>query len=196
MPLDSDAKLASHVALEVAKRTGAKFLGVLHSSHELPGIETGEHQALGVVIEELRARLRSAKEILGIRSVVLVNAHGGNRPLREHLGKIEREMDLKLIFNSKITEIEGPHAGTGELSMGTAIGITDASKLPEHANFKLHPEVGFFGFREVRGRYPWAERHAKEVSERGVRVDEALGSRLLGQAIESVMEDTLSLASR
>ena len=189
LPLDTDAKLASHVACESAKRTGAKFLGVLHSSYELPGIDTGVHQTLGEVIEELRTKLENAKKTLGIRAVVLVNAHGGNKPLREHLGKLEHEVGLRLRFNTKINDLEGPHAGTGELSMGAAIGITNATKLVEHLEFERYPEVGFVGLEEARERYPWAERHAREVLERGVRIEKELGNELLERVITSVIKD-------
>ena len=189
LPIDTDAKLAAHVALEAAKRTGAKFLGVLYSSYELPGIDTGNHQTLDRVLDELRSRLGEAKKTLGIKAAVLVNAHGGNRPLREHLGKLEREVGLKLRFNSKLTELEGPHAGTGELSMGSSIGIADASKLAEHLDFERHPEVGFVGLEEARKRYPWAERHAREVLEQGVRIDKTLGNELLKRVIASVIKN-------
>ena len=189
LPIDTDAKLAAHVALEAAKRTGAKFLGVLYSSHELPGIDTGRHQPLERVLDELRTKLLGAKETLGIKGAVLVNAHGGNKPLRDHLERLEREVGLRLRFNTRINELEGPHAGTGELSMGAAIGIADASKLAEHLDFERHPEVGFVRLEEARKRYPWAERHAREVLEQGVRIDKTLGTKLLERVIASVIED-------
>ena len=110
--------------------------------------------------------------------------------LAEHLDFGRRpEVGLRLRFNTRINELEGPHAGTGELSMGASIGIADASKLAEHLNFERHPEVGFVGLREARERYPWAERHAREVIERGVRIDKALGNELLRRMIASVIKD-------
>ncbi|MEM2427401.1 MAG: hypothetical protein QXZ52_04265, partial [Candidatus Hadarchaeales archaeon] len=45
LPPDTDAKLAAHVALEAAKRSGAKFLGILLTSYELPLIRTGKHHS-------------------------------------------------------------------------------------------------------------------------------------------------------
>ncbi len=188
LPLDTDARLAEHVASEAAERTGAKFLGVLKSSYELPDIDTGRHQPLDQVIAELRSALREAKR-KGIKAVVVVNAHGGNDALRDELPKLKREVGIRVIFNNSIVELEGPHAGTGELSMGAAIGITDESKLVEHADFKRYPEVGFVGLEAARRCYPWAEQHAREVSEQGVHIDKRLGAELLERAISDVASD-------
>lgn len=195
LPPDTDAKLAAHIALEAAKRTGAKFIGILLSSHELPFIDTGEHHPIAEVLSELRGKLKEAKRVLGLRAVVLVNAHGGNKPLRKHLRRLERESGLKLAFNTRIVDVEGPHAGTGEVSAGVVVGIGDPTKLREHTNFEKYPEVGFVGFKRAREVYPWAEEHAREVSERGIHVDEELGRRLVEEAIESVVRDIRRLKS-
>lgn len=189
LPPDTDIKLAIHVALETARRTGAKFLGDLCVSYELPGIDTGRHQSLEEVLGELRVTLAHAKHSLGIEAVVLVNAHGGNEPLLEHLRELEAELGMRLVFNNKLVELEGPHAATNELSMAAAIGIADIAKLAEHSDFERFPEVGFVGLKEARKRYSWAESHAKEVIERGIKIDEVLGARLLEQAITSVTRD-------
>lgn len=188
LPRDTDARIAEHIALEAARRTGANFLGVLRSSYELPGIDTGEHQSLEDLLAELRRELRRAKAN-GVRAVVLVNAHGGNQILRKELDGVRGELGMEVRFNGTITEIEGPHAGTGELSIGAAMGITDESKLEEHSDFERYPEVGFVGLEEARERYPWAEEHAREVLKRGVRVDKRFGVRLLGRAISDVVND-------
>lgn len=194
LPLDTDAKIAGHIAREAAKITGASFLGVLGSSYELPGIDTGEHQSLDDLIDELKRRLEEAKGE-GVLATVLVNAHGGNQKLQEKLDHIQRELDVELGFNGRVTELEGPHAGTGELSIGANIGIADESKLEEHSDFERHPEVGFVGLKEARERYPWVERDAREVIERGVKIDRSLGAKLLKQAISSVVDDIRSLSS-
>jgi 2-amino-5-formylamino-6-ribosylaminopyrimidin-4(3H)-one 5'-monophosphate deformylase len=193
LPLDTDAKLASYVAQEAAKRSGAKFIGVLYSSHELPEIDTGRHQSLEQVLEELRTVLLNAKRTPGIGAAVLVNGHGGNEPLREQLPALESELGMCIIFNNTIIELEGPHAATGELSMGAVIGITDVSKLAEHADFEHHPEVGFVGLKGARERYQWAERQAQEVEKGGFRVDRFLGEKLLECAIVDVMNDVREL---
>jgi len=189
LPPDTDARLASHVAREAADRTGAKFLGVLNSSYELPEIDTGEHQSLEQVMDELRGALLYAKQALGIDKVVLVNGHGGNGLLREWIPVLEEELDMRLSFNNTIINLEGPHAGTGELSMGAAIGIADGSKLAEHADFKKYPEVAFIGMREARRRYQWAEQQAQEVERMGLRMDRYLGEKLLECAIMDVVND-------
>lgn len=193
LPLDTDAKIASHIALEAAKRTGARFLGVIHSSYELPEIDTGHHQTLEQLLDELRATLLTAKKTLGIKGAVLVNGHGGNDEVGDHLRELEEKAGVRLIFNNKVVELEGPHAGTGEVSIGAAIGIVDKSRLPEHTNFERHPEVGFVGLKSARKRYEWAEQHARQVTERSVHVDYLLGGKLLQLAILDVVEDVRKL---
>lgn len=189
LPLDTDTKLASHVAQDAAKRAGAKFICVLGSSYELPGIDTGKHQPLEKVIEDLRTALQDAKSLSGVKAVVLVNGHGGNNPLRERLPALSAELGIQLVFNNTLIDLEGPHAATGELSMGAAVGITNSSKIADHADFARHPEVGFVGLREVRQRYDWAERQAQEVEKLGVRADKLLGEKLLECAIIDVIND-------
>jgi 2-amino-5-formylamino-6-ribosylaminopyrimidin-4(3H)-one 5'-monophosphate deformylase len=189
LPLDTDVKFATYVAHEAAKKTGAKLIGVLYSSYELKGIETGIHQPMNVVLDELSTALRSAKRALGVKAVVLVNGHGGNEPLRERLPALEAELGLRIVFNNTIVDLEGPHAATGELSMGLAIGITDPSKMAGHANFAKHPEVGFIGLDEARKLYPWAEMQAQEVSKFGLRINRYLGKKLLDCAIVDVIND-------
>lgn len=193
LPPDTDAKLSAHVAQEAAKRTGAKFIGVLYSSYELPGIDTGEHHPLEHVLDELRTALRNAKRALDLEAAVLVNGHGGNELVRERLPALEAELGMRLIFNNTLIELEGPHAATGELSMGAAIGIADESEMVKHADFARYPEVGFVGLREARLRYGWAEWQAREVEKVGLRVDKYLGERLLGCAIIDVINDVREL---
>ncbi len=193
LPPDTDARIAEYIAREAARRTGAGFLGVLRSSYELPGINTGEHQSLEELVGELREELVRAKRD-GFQAVVLVNAHGGNQKLRERLDELERELGVEIRFSTTITEIEGPHAGTGELSVGAVIGIVDESRLEEHSNFERYPEVGFVGLREARRRYPWAEEHAREVLRLGVRIDKRLGEKLLEEAISDAVETVEALA--
>ncbi len=193
LPPDTDAKIASHVALEAAKRTEAKFLGVLHRSYELPGVDTGRHHTLEALSEELRVCLQNAKRSLVLRAVVIVNGHGGNIPLRERLPAVEAELGMRLVFNNTVIDLEGPHAGTEELSMAAAIGIANPSKLNEHVDFVRHPEVGFVGMSEARKLYEWAERHARQVERDGVRVDVELGKKLLEQATIDVVSDVHEL---
>ncbi|MEW6222798.1 MAG: 2-amino-5-formylamino-6-ribosylaminopyrimidin-4(3H)-one 5'-monophosphate deformylase [Candidatus Hadarchaeota archaeon] len=187
LPEDTDAKLATFVAEEAAKRTGAKFIGVLYSSYELPGIDTGRHQSMNEVLDELEIALRNAKRAIGIKAAVLVNGHGGNNPIEEKLPAIEAKLGVRLVMNNTLIDLEGPHAATGELSMGAAIEITNSSKLVEHMDFAKHPEVGFVGLSEARGRYPWAEEQAQEVSKFSVRLSKYLGEKLLECAVADVV---------
>ncbi len=189
LAIDTDARLARHVATEAAKRSGAKFLGVLRSSYELPEIDTGVHQTLEEVLEELRATLLEAKRTHGLHGVVIVNGHGGNGVLRDWVPALEVELGLRLAFNNTIINLEGPHAGTGELSMAAAIGAADESKLAEHGDFARHPEVAFIGLRQARQKYRWAEEQAREVEKLGVRIDRYLGEKLLECAIIDVVND-------
>ncbi len=195
LPSDTDAKLAAHVALEAAKRSGAKFLGVLLTSYELPLIETGRHHSLARVVGELCRRLREAREVLGVKAAVLVNAHGGNKPLRDRLPRLERRLGMRLSFCTLLVDLEGPHAGRGEVSAAAAVGLADPSRLGEHVDPEKHPEVGFVGLREARRRYEWAERHAREVLKEGVRVDLRLGRRLVERAVEEAVREIERLAS-
>jgi 2-amino-5-formylamino-6-ribosylaminopyrimidin-4(3H)-one 5'-monophosphate deformylase len=194
LPLDTDAKLASHVALEVAKSTGAKFLGVALASHEFPEIHTGNHQGLEPLMDELKQELKKAKKVLDIKAAIIVNGHGGNKPLRERVADIEKEVEIKLVFNDVLLKLEGPHAGTPEVSMGAAVGIADLSKLKEHSDFERYPEVGFVGMKEARRKYPWAEKQAREVIEHGVQANAELGRRLLKKAITDVRRDVIKLS--
>jgi len=192
LPEDTDAKLASYVALQASLKTGAKFLGVIFSSHELPGIETGEHQSLKEVLKEVEERLKEAKRTLRIKGAVIVNAHGGNSPLREKVKELEKKVGIKLLWDS--TLVKGPHAGTEEFSMAVALGIGDGSRLSEHLNFEKHPEVGFVGLPQALERYEWARELARKVREKGVKADPKLGRRLLEKAVNEVVCVTQELA--
>jgi 2-amino-5-formylamino-6-ribosylaminopyrimidin-4(3H)-one 5'-monophosphate deformylase len=196
LPLDTDAKIASHIALEAAKKTGARFLGVIQSSYELPDIDTGHHHTLEQLLDELRTVLLSARNTLGIKGAVLVNGHGGNDVLREHLMELEEKVGIRLIFNNKVVELEGPHAGTGEVSIGAVMGIADTSRLADHTDFERHPEVGFVGLKSARKQYDWAEQHARHVTEKGVHIDYLLGGKLLQLAVLDVADAVRKLRER
>jgi len=189
LPLDTDVKLATFVAQEAAKKTGAKLIGVLYSSFELPGIETGEHQPMEIVLDELTTALGNAKRALGLKAIVLVNGHGGNEPLRDKVPALEAKLGLRIIFNNIIVDLEGPHAASGELSMGAFIGIANPAGMAEHMDFAKYPEVGFIGLDEARRLYPWAEVQAQEVSKFGMRMNRYLGKKLLECAIADVVND-------
>lgn len=193
LPPDTDARIAEYIAGEVAERTDSEFLGVMDSAYEFPEIDTGNHQSMEEVVEELKKRTENVKSE-GFDGIVIVNAHGGNQDLEDFLGKVEEETGLEILMDSTICRIEGPHAGPGELSVGSVIGIIDESKLDEHEDLEKNPEIGFVGFEEARDKYEWAERHAQEIIEDGIEVDEELGKKLLEYAIESAVRSVRKIA--
>lgn len=187
LPSDTDARIASHIGRETAEKTNAEFLGTLKSSHEFLDINTGNHQPLQEVVEELEEKIQKSKD-LGFEAFLLVNAHGGNQKLENHIKKLEKKTQTKLKMDSTICQIEGPHAGTGEVSIGAVLGMVDETKIDEQSNVEKYPEVGFVGFEHVREKYEWAEEHAKEIINEGVRIDKKLGKKLLNSAIKSASE--------
>lgn len=190
LPIDTDSKIAAHLALQASLRSGAKFLGILYAATEYDYIKHGIHiDAEELAKKRLLPTLKTAKKCLNIKKVVLVNGHGGNIPLLNYLEDIENELNLEIVFNNKIVEIEGPHAGTGELSMGSILGIVDESKLDEHCNFENYPEVGMVGFKEARNIDKGIDMGAKTIETEGVCIDIDLGKKLLETAIEDIIKD-------
>lgn len=183
LPEDTDAKLTSYLTLQACLKTGAKFLGVILSSYELPGIETGIHQPADQVLQEIRRRLAEASRTLGIKRVVIVNAHGGNKPLARRLREMEKSSGIRLLWDSSL--VRGPHAGTEEFSMACALGVADPGSITEHADFLKHPEVGFVGLEEALKRYGWARRLAGEAR-KNLRADPELGRRLLEETVQNI----------
>ncbi len=194
LPIDTDSKIASYLALQAALRSGAKFLGVLYAATEYDYIKHGIHiDAQELAKKRLLPTLKSAKKCLNIKKVVLVNGHGGNLPILDYIDEIEKELDIKIVFNNRIVEIEGPHAGTGEISMGRIIGILDESKLTEHCNFEKYPEVGMVGFNKARKIDKGIDNGAKSVEEEGVYVNIDLGHEILETAINAIINDIKKL---
>lgn len=64
LPIDTDAKIAAHIALEASLKCGAKFLGIIYPAHELAEIKHGHHVSLEELKENIIATLKSAKKIL------------------------------------------------------------------------------------------------------------------------------------
>ncbi len=187
LPPDTDARIADHIGRKVAEETSAEFLGTLDSSHEFLDINTGNHQSVPEVLEELEEIIKKSKD-LGFEAILIVNAHGGNQEIEKHLEELEEKTKIKLKMDSTICQIEGPHAGSGEVSIGAVLGMTDEAKIDEQSNVEKYPVVGFVGFDHVRKRYEWAEEHAQEVINQGVKVDKDLGKELLDSAVASAVE--------
>lgn len=94
LPIDTDSKIAAHVALQASLRTGAAFLGVLYAATEYNYVKHGVHlKPLELVEKQLKPTLRSAKKNLQLEKIILVNGHGGNMPIRENLKGIKGILD-------------------------------------------------------------------------------------------------------
>ena len=189
LPIDTDAKIASYIAFQAALESGAKYLGVIYPAHEIKEINHGIHVSLEDLTKEIVKVLKSAKKYLGISSVVIVNGHGGNLPIVTCLYDIEEQTDLLITLNSKIIESEGPHGGSGELSMGKVLGIIDESQVENQTDLSKYGEVGLFMFTQARLNDSNIEEGAMDVQENGVYVDEVYGNELLKLAINSVLLD-------
>lgn len=189
LPIDTDAKIAAHIAFQASLQTGAKYLGIIFPAYELDTIDHGIHVSLDELKENVINTLNSAKKYLDIEKVVIVNAHGGNIPLMTELMDIEDETGLSLILNNKVISSEGPHGGSGELSMAKVLGILDESQIENQANVDEYEEVGLYGFSQARRDDPNIEQGARDVEENGVYVDEEYGHRLFNLSINTVIFD-------
>ncbi|MDD1774878.1 MAG: 2-amino-5-formylamino-6-ribosylaminopyrimidin-4(3H)-one 5'-monophosphate deformylase [Methanobacterium sp.] len=194
LPIDTDSKIAAYLSLQAALRTGAKYLGILYAAAEYSYVKHGKHMTPHKLVEKrLIPTLQAAKKCLDLEMVILVNGHGGNLPVKNQLNELEDKLGLKILFNNKIVEIEGPHAGTGELSIGAVLGIVDETRLDEHCQFDRYPEVGMVGLKEARRESTGIDSGAQDVLNTGVCVDEELGEQLLEIAIEDIIEDVIKL---
>ena len=193
LPIDTDAKIAAYIAFRSSLETGAKFLGIIFPAYELDTIDHGVHVSLDVLKDNVISTLNSAKEFLDIEKVVIVNAHGGNIPLVTELWDIEDKTGLSIIFNNKVISSEGPHGGSGELSMAKVLGIINEAEVENQANVREYEEVGLYGFKQARQDDPNIEEGARDVEENGVYVDEEYGERLFNLAINSVILDVEKL---
>jgi 2-amino-5-formylamino-6-ribosylaminopyrimidin-4(3H)-one 5'-monophosphate deformylase len=197
LPIDTDSKIAAYIGLQASLITGAKFLGVLYAATEYPHINHGVHlKPEDLVNKQLIPTLKSAKKCLNLDTIVLVNGHGGNLPIKDYLNDINEKTGLNIVFNNKIVEIEGPHAGTGEISIGALLGFLDVSKIKEHCDFDKYPEVGMVGFKKARETDIGIEKGAREIEQLGVRVDMNLGESLLEAAIVDVINDVKKIADK
>jgi 2-amino-5-formylamino-6-ribosylaminopyrimidin-4(3H)-one 5'-monophosphate deformylase len=184
LPIDTDSKIASYLALQAALKTGAKYLGILYTATEYDYVQHGKHVTIEILVENnLKPTLQDAKKYLKIEKIVLVN----------YLKQLESELNLEIVFNNKIVEIEGAHAGTGELSIGAILGIVDADRLNEHCNFEEYPEVGMVGLKKAREASEGINREAQKMEINGACVDLEQGEYLLEIAIEDIIGDIVRL---
>lgn len=194
LPIDTDSKIAANVALNVATKTGATFLGIFYGATEYDFVKHGIHLKKDDLINnQIIPQLINAKELLGISKVIIVNGHGGNNLIINEIEKISEKTGLKIIFNNSIIEKEGPHACTGELSMGKVLGFLDESRIKEHGNFIKNPEVGMVGLKSARENEPIIDQEAKFIEENGFKIDEEFGKQLLDNAEKKIINDIKSL---
>ena len=193
LPIDTDAKIGAHIAFQASLETGAKFLGIIFPAYELDEIDHGVHVSLDELKENVINTLNSAKKYLNIEKVVIVNAHGGNIPLMAELWEIEDKTDLAIVFNNKVISSEGPHGGSGELSMAKVLGIINENEIENQANVNEYEEIGLYGFKKARENDPNIEEGARDIEENGVYVDEDYGKRLFNLDINSVLLDVEKL---
>lgn len=193
LPIDTDAKIGAHIAFKASLESGAKFLGIIFPAYELDEIDHGVHVSLDELKENVIKTLNSAKKYLNIQKVVIVNSHGGNIPLMSELYNIEDKTGLTIIFNNKIISTEGPHGGSGELSMTKVLGIVNEAEIKNQCNINRYGEVGLYGFKQARENDPNIEEGARDVEENGVYVDELYGKQLFDLAINSVIFDVEKL---
>ena len=189
LPIDTDAKIGAHIAFQSSLRSGAKFLGVIFPAYELDEIDHGVHVSLEELKVNVIETLKSAKKFLDIETLVIVIAHGGNLPLMPEIWDIEEKTDLIIVMNNKIISTEGPHAGSGELSMAKVLGIINEEELHHQADVNKYVEVGLHGFKKARENDPNIEEGALDVEENGVYVDEEYGQQLFNLAIDTVLFD-------
>ena len=193
LPIDTDAKIAAHIAFQASLITGAKFLGIIFPAYELDTIDHGVHVSLEELKENVIATLNSAKKFLDVDRIVIVNAHGGNIPLMTELWEIEDATDMAIVFNNKVISSEGPHGGSGELSMAKVLGIVNEDELDNQANVNEYEEVGLYGFSQARKDDPNIDEGARDVEENGVYIDEEYGERLFNLSINTVILDVEKL---
>ena len=193
LPIDTDAKIGAHIAFQSALQSGAKFLGIMYPAHELDTIDHGVHVSLETLKEEVVKTLINAKKFLDVEKVIIVNSHGGNIPLMHELWDIEDRTDMYVVFNNKVISSEGPHGGSGELSMAKVLGIVNEEELKNQSDVNKYEEIGLYGFKQARHNDPNIEAGARDVEENGVYIDEEYGKRLFDLAISSVLLDVEKL---
>ena len=193
LPIDTDAKIGAHIAFQSALQSGAKFLGIMYPAHELDTIDHGVHVSLETLKEEVVKTLINAKKFLDVEKVIIVNSHGGNIPLMHELWDIEDRTDMYVVFNNKVISSEGPHGGSGELSMAKVLGIVNEEELKNQSDVNKYEEIGLYGFKQALHDDPNIEAGARDVEENGVYIDEEYGKRLFDLAISSVLLDVEKL---
>ena len=184
LPIDTDAKIASYISLNVSILTGAKFLGVVLPSTEYDYVKHGIHNKPEEVVEYIKYIVKEGKK-LGIKKFLIINCHGGNTIISNLLNDLENQYNVKIILKN----ITFTHAATDELSIGCVIGIADddENRLKEH-DFNKYPEIGMVGLKEARENNTYIDKEAEIVEKYGVKIDRELGEKILKKAISECVE--------
>lgn len=181
LPIDTDAKIASYIALNVSIITGAKFLGVVLPSTEYSYVKHGIHDSIEDVINYIKYLVENGGKI-GIKKFLIINCHGGNTIIEDELLKLNSNNCFITMKSVCLT-----HASTEEVSLGHAVGILSEEKMKDH-NPKLYEEIGMVGLKEAREKNEAIDLEAKSVEENGVFLDKINGKSLLNDLINNYVE--------
>ncbi|WP_459201529.1 2-amino-5-formylamino-6-ribosylaminopyrimidin-4(3H)-one 5'-monophosphate deformylase [Methanococcus sp. CF] len=181
LPIDTDAKIASYIALNVSIITGAKFLGVVIPSTEYSYVKHGIHDSIEDVITYIKYLVENGRKI-GITKFLIINCHGGNTIIQDELSKLNFKDCFIKMENVCLT-----HASTEEVSLGYAVGILSEDKMKDH-NPKIYEEIGMVGLKEAREKNEAIDLEAKSVEKNGVFLDKSHGKSLLNDLITNYVE--------
>lgn len=189
LPIDTDAKIASYISLNVSILTGAKFLGVVIPSTEYSYVKHGVHDSIEDVVNYIQYIIENAVKI-GIKTFLIVNCHGGNTIIKDSLEKLN---------NSEITvtleSVCMTHAATDEVSLAYAVGILSEEKMKEHS-FEKYPEIGMVGLTEARMKNVHIDNEAKSVEKDGVFLDKERGKLLLNTLINNYVDLVTKMSTK
>ena len=99
LPIDTDAKIASYISLNVSILTGAKFLGVVLPSTEYDYVKHGIHNKPEEVVEYIKYIVKEGKK-LGIKKFLIINCHGWNTIISNLLNDLENQYNVKIILKN------------------------------------------------------------------------------------------------
>ncbi|ABO35998.1 Creatininase [Methanococcus maripaludis C5] len=181
LPIDTDAKIASYIALNVSISTGAKFLGVVIPSTEYSYVKHGIHDSIEDVITYIKYLVENGRKI-GINKFLIINCHGGNTIILDELSKLNSK-DCFI----KMESVCLTHASTEEVSLGYAVGILSEDNMKTH-DPKIYEEIGMVGLKEAREKNEAIDLEAKSVEKNGVFLDKTHGKSLLNDLITNYVE--------
>ena len=88
--------------------------------------------------------MKKTKIIIGVLALIMAFALVGCKN-----NTVEDKTDLAITFNNKVISSEGPHGGSGELSMAKVLGIINENEIENQANVNEYEEVdGRYKFKQ------------------------------------------------